>query len=96
VFDGTYKGGAPAVANCRSTTVEVDVLQGKVGGIEGTDQPQRWRVQGTVSAEGSFTGQQGDVILTGKFHDGTFEGTYLSSAPQCGRRTLTLQRDVPR
>ena len=97
VFNGTYKGGAPGSPQCdNGTTEEVDVFQGRVSGTGYNNRQQYWKVEGTVSADGSFTGTHGPSILTGKFQNGVFEGTYLSTGARCGRRTLTLRRDPPR
>ena len=97
-FNGSYKGGAPPVANCVQTIEEVDVFDSVVQGIgydNGGDN-QRWRIQGTVAADGSFSGTHARSVLTGRFQDGTFDGSYLSASPRCGRRPLHLQRTTGR
>lgn len=103
VFDGTYKGGAPATSQCPATSTEIDVSQGRVSGIGdnaisyGRFTPGRpWRVEGTVTADGSFSGLTGNRVLVGRFQNGTFQGSWMASAPECGRRLLTLQRISPR
>jgi len=93
VFDGKYKGTAPGVAQCGAHIYEVDVLQGTVVG-RGTNGQTTFKVWGTISGDGFFTGMHGDSNVTGKFQNGTFEGTFLSVIPECGRRTLTLRRDA--
>ena len=58
-FDGRYVGGAPEVAQCTKTSEELLVTQGRVigGGADGIG--STWRLQGSVAADGSFTGQHG-------------------------------------
>jgi hypothetical protein len=74
--------------------MEADVAKGRLTGI-GTDGKNRWKVEGTLSAEGVFSGLIGSQVLTGKFKPEAFEGSYLSTIPTCGRRPLTLQRTTP-
>ena len=96
VFDGTYKGGAPSVANCVATMEQFDVLNGLVSGNGYNDRGQSWAIKGAVTADGSFTGTHASSVLTGRFQNGAFEGTYLSTSGKCGRRTLTMQRTSAR
>jgi hypothetical protein len=95
VLDGQYVGGAPLSGPCSDTKEEVVVSGGTVVG-GGGDTGRTWRLHGEVSPDGAFIGQHDRQILTGKFQNGTFEGTYQSGDPRCGRRTLTLRRESPR
>jgi hypothetical protein len=93
-FDGTYKGGAPAIGPCPEAMIEADVGRGMLSGL-GTTAKTKWRLQGTVSADGSFSGLNGTQVLIGKFQDGVFEGSYMSANAACGRRPITLRRTTP-
>jgi nucleoid-associated protein YgaU len=96
VFNGTYKGGAPPISICNGTAEEWHVSDGSVSGM-GADRVITWSIQGKISGDGSFTGLHGGTqTVIGKFQNGSFEGTYLSTNLQCGRRTLMLRRDSSR
>jgi len=67
------------------------VAQGKVFGVGGSGKDD-WKVQGWLSPDGSFTGMHGSQLLTGSFQGRAFSGSYTSTVPSCGQRTITMQR----
>ena len=92
-FNGAYRGGAAPDPVCRATEEQWNVSDGKVIGV-GTDGVNTWTVSGTVSGDGTMNGLNGQQPLTGRFQNGTFEGSYPSRNPQCRPRILSLRRDT--
>jgi hypothetical protein len=76
---------------CRARQFAMTVSQGGVVG-QATDGRVSWAVQGTVAADGSYTGTAAGQPMTGRFQGSAFQGAYQSQNPFCGGRTITMQR----
>jgi hypothetical protein len=94
-FDGRYVGLSPGTSNlCRARQFAVTVSQGGAVG-QATDGRMSWAVQGTVAADGSYTGTAAGQPMTGRFQGSAFQGAYQSQNPFCGARAITMQRLSP-
>jgi hypothetical protein len=75
-YDGEWNGSATVTdGRCKAAIVAVTVL-GKVVVGQAKFEPDLQNIHGTVSEDGTFGATIGFQHLTGKFIQGTFEGTF--------------------
>lgn len=97
-YDGTWvgeangvnssgaRGGSGVCTAAISATVAGNSVKGKVAFARET-RP----LNGTIGADGSFTGTVGPLAVTGKFAGATFQGDFTTTG-NCGQFRFNLKR----